>query len=131
MNTISSAQATDEFLTLLVTQLQNQDPLEPVGQEDFVAQLAQFSTLSGIEQLNGSFESMLQQQSDLIRLQELSVGSSLIGQRVTYYDAGDLSQLQEGTVDRLSLAQGRVVLEIGQQHVPLDFVINVAAAETK
>ena len=129
MNGISSAQATDEFLTLLVTQLQNQDPLEPVSQEDFVSQLAQFSTLSGIEQLNSSFESMLQQQSDLIRLEELSVGSGLIGQSVTYYDSSDFSQTQEGTVDKLSLIQGRVVLEVGEHHVALEHVINVASAE--
>ena len=128
MNSISSAQATDEFLTLLVTQLQNQDPLEPVSQENFVAQLAQFSTLSGIEQLNSSFGSMLQHQSDLLRIQELGVGSGLIGQNVSYYDSTDFSQVREGTVDKLSLVQGRVVLEIGDQQVLLDHVVHVSSA---
>ena len=67
---MSSVEGTDQFLQLLVTQLQNQDPLEPVGQEEFIGQLAQLSTLSGIEELNGSFANMVSQQSDLIRLQE-------------------------------------------------------------
>ena len=49
---VSSAELQDQFLTLLVTQLQNQDPIEPVKQENFIAQLAQFSTVEGIEKLN-------------------------------------------------------------------------------
>ena len=44
----------DDFLTLLVTQLKNQDPLNPLDNEAFVAQLAQFSTVSGINEMSGS-----------------------------------------------------------------------------
>lgn len=43
-----------DFLTLLVTQLKNQDPLNPLENEAFVAQLAQFSTVSGITEMNSS-----------------------------------------------------------------------------
>ena len=46
----------DAFLKLLVTQLQNQDPLEPTDNTEFVAQLAQFSSLEGINNLNKSME---------------------------------------------------------------------------
>ncbi len=45
----------DEFLKLLVTQLQNQDPLSPQENGEFVAQLAQFSTLEEAQKLSGSF----------------------------------------------------------------------------
>lgn len=48
----------DAFLKLLVTQLQNQDPLNPTDNTEFVAQLAQFSSLEGIQNLNNSFGSM-------------------------------------------------------------------------
>ncbi len=41
-----------DFLTLLITQLRNQDPLSPLDNEAFVAQLAQFSTVSGINASN-------------------------------------------------------------------------------
>ena len=44
----------EDFLTLLVTQLQNQDPLNPLDNEAFVAQLAQFSTVSGINEVSSS-----------------------------------------------------------------------------
>ena len=45
---VTAAATQTEFINLLVTQLQNQDPLEPVSQEEYLGQLAQFSTLEGI-----------------------------------------------------------------------------------
>jgi len=49
----------NEFLNLLVAQLNNQNPLEPQGNGEFIAQLAQFSQVEGIEKLNTSMGSML------------------------------------------------------------------------
>lgn len=49
-----------DFLTLLVTQLRNQDPLNPLDNEAFVAQLAQFSTVSGITEMNTSLRALTQ-----------------------------------------------------------------------
>ncbi len=45
----------DEFLKILVTQLQNQDPMSPMEDTDFIAQLAQFSSLEQMQSLNTSF----------------------------------------------------------------------------
>lgn len=45
----------DEFLKILVTQLQNQDPMSPMEDTDFIAQLAQFSSLEQMQSLNASF----------------------------------------------------------------------------
>lgn len=44
----------DAFLTLLVTQLQHQDPTAPMANEEFLAQLAQFSSLEQLQQMNQS-----------------------------------------------------------------------------
>jgi flagellar hook assembly protein FlgD len=49
-----------DFLTLLVTQLKNQDPLNPLDNEAFVAQLAQFSTVSGINSSNEKLDRLAQ-----------------------------------------------------------------------
>lgn len=48
----------NDFLTLLVTQLKNQDPLNPLDNETFVAQLAQFSTVSGISSTNDKLDAL-------------------------------------------------------------------------
>ncbi len=48
----------DRFLKLLVTQLKNQDPLNPMDNAQMTTQLAQISTVSGIEKLNGTLQSL-------------------------------------------------------------------------
>ena len=47
-----------QFLELMIAQMNNQDPLDPAKNEDFIAQLAQFSTVEGIENLNNSVADM-------------------------------------------------------------------------
>ena len=68
----------NEFLELLVAQLNNQNPLEPQNNGDFIAQLAQFSTVEGVEKLNGSMESILSGYQSSQALQ----ASSLVGRKV-------------------------------------------------
>lgn len=48
----------DSFMTLLVAQMQNQDPTDPMDNNDLTAQLAQFNTAAGVEQLNTTMNSM-------------------------------------------------------------------------
>lgn len=67
-----------EFLELLVAQLNNQNPLDPQDNGEFVAQLAQFSTLEGIEKLNDSMGDILNGVHSSQALQ----ASSLVGRKV-------------------------------------------------
>jgi len=48
----------NEFLELMLAQLKNQDPFQPLENGEFVAQMAQFSTVSGIEEMNASLKGM-------------------------------------------------------------------------
>ncbi|SFO88110.1 flagellar hook assembly protein FlgD [Pseudomonas borbori] len=68
----------NEFLNLLVAQLNNQNPLEPQGNGEFIAQLAQFSQVEGIEKLNSSMGSLLSGYQSSQALQ----ASSLVGRKV-------------------------------------------------
>lgn len=68
----------NEFLNLLVAQLNNQNPLEPQGNGEFIAQLAQFSQVEGIEKLNTSMGSLLSGYQSSQALQ----ASSLVGRKV-------------------------------------------------
>jgi len=54
----AAKEAADRFLTLLVTQLRNQDPLNPLDNAQVTTQLAQISTVSGINQLNDTVASL-------------------------------------------------------------------------
>jgi len=60
----------DQFLHLLVTQLKHQDPFEPLSDQEFIAQLAQFSSLEQMQNLNTNMTSLMLSQQRLAALGE-------------------------------------------------------------
>jgi flagellar basal-body rod modification protein FlgD len=69
----------DDFLNLLVTQLRHQDPLKPMDSTDFTAQLAQFSSLEQLSNLNLKMEDLSARQGQLIQTQMVSaIGNEII-----------------------------------------------------
>ncbi|MFM9924733.1 flagellar hook assembly protein FlgD [Variovorax sp. H27-G14] len=60
-NSVSSADSEQRFLKLLVTQLNNQDPLNPMQNAELTSQLAQMSTVTGIEKLNSTLSGLVNQ----------------------------------------------------------------------
>ena len=107
----------NQFLQLLVAQLQNQDPLDTVSSTDFINQLASLNTVEGISTLNATFSQVLQ-------LQQLTQGSSLIGKTVTYTPASG-GAATTGTVSSVSVQSGNFVLQVGSTQVGLSQVTNV------
>ncbi len=78
-----------DFLTLMITQFQNQDPFEPMDNGEFLGQLAQFSTVSGIESLNNSFTGLSGSMQDNQALQAAGlVGRKVLAVTDTAYLAG-------------------------------------------
>ena len=77
-NAATAKEASERFLKLLVTQLQNQDPLNPVDNAQMTSQMAQISTVSGIEKLNGTVEGLTHQ---FVQMQAMQ-GASLVGKDV-------------------------------------------------
>lgn len=69
----------DDFLMLLVTQMNNQNPLDPQDNSEFVAQLAQFSSLESLTNMSSSMDSLLSSYQSSQALQ----ASSLVGRSVT------------------------------------------------
>ncbi len=67
-----------DFLDLMVTQLQNQDPTKPMDSDQFLGQLAQFASVSGLDQLNSSFGALA---SSLVSTQALEA-APLVGKDV-------------------------------------------------
>jgi len=95
----SAADIQNQFLTLLVTQLQAQDPLNPMDNSQMTSQMAQISTVSGLEKLNTTMTSVLQSQS----ANQAMMATSLVGRQVMVAGNG-LSLGSSGNV------QGGVVL---------------------
>ncbi|HTW82555.1 MAG TPA: flagellar hook capping FlgD N-terminal domain-containing protein [Candidatus Sulfotelmatobacter sp.] len=100
-STANSAISESEFLTLLTTQLQNQDPLNPMDNTQSVAELAQFSALQSQTQLASQFQTF---QSNFSVMQS----AGLIGQQVSaqYTDANGNTQTVSGTIQTISVVNG-------------------------
>jgi flagellar basal-body rod modification protein FlgD len=100
-----------QFLQLLTAQLKSQDPMNPVSATDFTSQLAQLGTVSGIQQLNTNIQQLLQ-------LQQLSQGAALIGKTVSYITSGS-STTGKGVVQAISVENGQLQVQVGNQQVPI------------
>lgn len=99
----------DAFLELLVAQLQNQDPLDPSSNEEFMGQLAQLEQLEGTQNLNKGFEDMANQLGALLNQQSMLSASSLLGSQVK---TSDSSGLTTGIVEKVSVVDGEIKLAI-------------------
>ena len=94
---ISQTMNKDDFLKLLVTQLQYQDPLSPEDPKDFVAQLAQFSSLEQQINSNTNLENLSQAIQTLQQSQSMAQGVSLLGKTV------------QGSGNQLSVVGGKAL----------------------
>lgn len=84
-----------DYMKLLITQLQNQNPLEPLDNNEMASQLAQFSELQQLESMNTSF-------AEVLTTVNRSYANSLLGKNVTFYEEDETTgeyNTRTGTVD--------------------------------
>lgn len=105
-----------DFMKLLITQLQNQDPTQPQDPTRELAQLAQFSALEQMQELNKAF-------SSLLLLAGLTQSASLIGKNVTVSDG--LGGTVSGTVKSVKMENQQPLLVIKDQTFPVSAVLSV------
>jgi flagellar basal-body rod modification protein FlgD len=110
----------NEFLELLVAQLNNQNPLEPQENGEFIAQLAQFSQVEGIEQLNTRMESLLSGYQSSQALQ----ASSLVGRKV-------IVPSEKAVVDTSETFKGSLVLPVTSSNVYVNVYDSAGKAVTR
>ena len=116
-----SGMGEDAFLGLLVTQLANQDPLNPMSNEDFISQMAQLQSLEQLMSISKSFENMG-------RSQEIGSASALIGLEVTAMDDSETSTTGTitGVVESVSIVDGKARLVIDGKKIPMELVQEVS-----
>lgn len=111
----------DDFLLLLVAQMQHQDPLSPMDQQSFMGELAQFNSLQQQVDLNDAFLHFMQ-------FQELTQATSMIGKEVVALVsnvAGDVVSA-EGTVTEVYFTStGAYLLLDDGSEVSIQDVVNV------
>ncbi|WP_322401998.1 flagellar hook capping FlgD N-terminal domain-containing protein [Massilia luteola] len=111
----------EDFLKILSAQLNNQDPLKPVDNTEFVAQIAQFASLEQSRELNSKIDSLLSSQAST-----QSIG--LLGKTI---DANFGGQLLTGRVSALSMTSGQPTLTVTtssgafQDGIGLSQIVNI------
>ncbi|MCM3732164.1 flagellar hook assembly protein FlgD [Fictibacillus nanhaiensis] len=104
----------DDFLKILITQLQNQDPTSPMQDREFIAQMASFSSLEQMTNMNQTMQQFLTFQTEASLLQQ----SQMIGKQVTYEsetvnaEGEKVVEEKEGTVKAVLFERGSVMLEM-------------------
>ena len=98
----------NEFLELLVAQLNNQDPLSPQENGEFIAQLAQFSTVEGIEKMNSTMDAMATSFQSSQALQ----ASSMVGRTVVIPSERAMVDTETGFTGQLVLPSGSPAVSV-------------------
>lgn len=109
----------DDFLKLLTVQLAQQDPMKPMDDTAFIAQMAQFTSLQQMTALNGGLAALRQDT-------QLSAAESLIGREVTL--TRDDGTLVTGVVDSVARTDAGPRLSIGDQTYDYALVTRVSPA---
>ena len=109
----------EDFLKIMLAELTNQDPLEPLDNSEFLNQLTQIQTLEATTRLTDGIQS-------LILGQQVTTAGVLIGRAVIGVDAAGAPV--EGIVDRIILQDGEVLLGVGDSTLPIGNVRQVSGA---
>lgn len=116
-SSLSGSLDKDAFLQLLVTQMQYQDPLNPSDNSQYMSQLAQFSSLESMQNLNSTVNN--------------NQALGLTGQYVimnTVDSSGEKSQIS-GLVDYVTISNGTALLSINDQYYPIDDLDSVVSLD--
>ena len=107
----------NDFLQLLVSQLQNQDPLNPMSSDQFLQEMASFTEVVDLSQLEQLTQGLLSSEA-------VTQGLQLLGRTVTAIDPSS-GQSVTGTVSSLSMQGGQPMLTIGSSLLPVSSVVTV------
>lgn len=114
-----------QFLELMIAQMSHQDPLDPAKNEDFIAQLAQFSTVEGIENLNTSFAAM----AASLQSSMATDAAALVGRRVVVPTNTASLESEGGIVGSIEVPRGsaEIIVDITSASGELVRRINLGA----
>lgn len=113
----------DEFLKILIAQLQNQDPMQPMQDRDFIAQMAQFSSVEQMMSMSNEIQ--------LLR-QSMGISSDLIGKSVSWYEmnsSGTGIVTASGVVEAITFNEGKQFAIVGSKMISIDELVKIWVGE--
>lgn len=115
-----SSLSQEDFFNIMISELTNQDPLEPMDNNQFLDQLTQLQNLEATTKLTEGIESLLLGQ-------QIASGGVLIGQQVT--GVAETGDIVSGLVENVTVQDQEVLLGIGEHRVLLSLVQQVSGPE--
>jgi flagellar basal-body rod modification protein FlgD len=109
-----------DYLNLLITQLQHQDPMDPMSNDQMASQLATLSQLEQVESMNKKFDKVLM-------ASQMDQAVNIIGRDVSYMPEG-AEQAVLGTVDGAEVVDGEVMLNVNGSRVGLEDVLGLGGS---
>lgn len=112
----------DDFLKILITQLQHQDPSQPLEDKEFIAQMAQFTSLEQLSNMNTEMKALRQ---------TMGLSPAFIGKQISWSEKDSLGNtvVKNGLVDGLMYKDGIQYASVGKEEVSLDQIVKVTNPE--
>jgi flagellar basal-body rod modification protein FlgD len=108
----------DQFLQILVTQLRNQDPMQPMQDKEFISQMAQFSSLEQMMNMSTSVTA-LRQSAGMV--------AAMIGKEVSWIETTDVGVISHsGVVSSILWHDGVQYAKVGNAEVKLDEILSIS-----
>ena len=115
----------DQFMKILVTQLKYRDPMEPMDERDFFAQMAQFSSAAQMQSLNDNISWLCSYLIDSHLGKSLLEAATLIGK---HFEAVVPDGTAAGVIEGVGFSSGRLVVLSGGREFPVDSLIWIGGA---
>jgi flagellar basal-body rod modification protein FlgD len=114
----SSTLGKDDFLKILITQLQNQDPSQPLQDKEFIAQMAQFTSVEQLTNMNTEIKALRQ---------SMGLSPAFIGKQISWTatDAMGANVVKSGVIDGLTFKSGNQFATVNGEEVSLDQILKV------
>lgn len=125
----------DDFLHLLITELTNQNPLEPMDNKDFISQMAQFSSLEQMTNMNTNLELLQKTQESATTASAISMLGKLVDGAASIQSQTDDGEFVDdyefftGIVEGIGFEDGVPLLMVDGREVTIDQVTNIYEAD--
>ncbi|MBM7555343.1 flagellar hook capping FlgD N-terminal domain-containing protein [Halanaerobacter jeridensis] len=120
-NALNNNMGKDQFLELLTTQLKNQNPLEPMDNKQFISQMAQFSSLEQMNNLNSTM-------GNFVKFQKISQAGSLVGKKVEVLNSST-GQTITGKIEKANVTGDSTTITVNGSKYPLANIQQIIAGE--
>jgi flagellar basal-body rod modification protein FlgD len=112
----------DDFMKILITQLQHQDPSKPLEDKEFIAQMAQFTSLEQLSNMNTELKALRQ---------TMGLSPAFIGKQISWSKTDSVGNtvVKTGIVDALKYKAGIQYASVGAEEVSLDQIVKVTNPE--